>query len=131
MKTNIVCQFVGHDYRKSSREDYYHHYKYVCQRKDCVGHTDFSTDDKWRNTFWDSGVWETIKYIGMALLCAILVLSLVVLLINFLGVKTCQQYAKMGVETSYNFWTGCMANHSKFGWVPVDEYFRVINLNIP
>jgi hypothetical protein len=45
--------------------------------------------------------------------------------------NSCQQYDKMDITVQYEFWTGCMANHPKFGWLPIGEYFKVINLNIP
>lgn len=44
---------------------------------------------------------------------------------------TCNAYAQMDIETQWTFWTGCMANHPRFGWIPVDEYFRILNINIP
>jgi hypothetical protein len=45
--------------------------------------------------------------------------------------ESCDAYADMGITVQYNFWTGCMAQHPVFGWMPTSEYFKVLNLNIP
>lgn len=87
------------------------------------------------STFWDSQAWNAVKF---ALLLALGISALLFLIIAITGIPTlisakyaCDAYAKMGVKVVWDFWAGCMANHPQFGWMPVDQYFKTLNVYKP
>jgi hypothetical protein len=81
--------------------------------------------------FWDSDFWEYTKVIVPVVLIFLLIILLLVLFFSFGDYKACNAYSLKGIETQWNFWTGCLANHSKFGWIPIEEYFKTFNIYNP
>lgn len=78
--------------------------------------------------------WDFLKFIGQVAILLAVLLALVfgsaIAVDRISQSYSCQQYSDMGIQVHYNFWTGCMARHSQFGWIPVDEYFKTLNLNV-
>ena len=118
---NLRCNLFGHQHSGKGLGGWNHE----CKRCHIM------YDNKWRDTFWESSTWEGIKILFNITVVVVVLFGAFSLLITGTGMASCNQYRDMGVETIYKFWVGCMANHEKFGWVPVEEYFRTINLNIP
>lgn len=88
--------------------------------------------EKWTGTFWKSDAFGRIKiFLWVLFWIAVFIFCIWLLLILPQQIGCGTYRTQFGVETVYNLWTGCMANSPKFGWIPVDEYFRSINLNIP
>jgi hypothetical protein len=81
--------------------------------------------------FWDSDAWVYIKIIGGTFLAFSLLIGLIILFLSISSKNACNFYSLKGIETQWNFWTGCLANHPKFGWIPVDEYFKTFNIYNP
>lgn len=48
-----------------------------------------------------------------------------------LNYNSCKRYESMGIPVDWDFWGGCMANHPEFGWLPINDYFQTLNLNVP
>lgn len=139
--TNTVCWIFGHDYDIKPHEHFAHTFEARCTRKNCgmvlsrreseERFRDIVKDKKYNNTFWDSDAWDYTKIILLivGLIVLILLCGLVPTVIT--TKSACTVYAQQGIEVMYNFWTGCMANHPDFGWMPVDEYFNTLNVRIP
>lgn len=143
---NVICKIFGHNYDPTpdSSESSNAYFRHNCLRKNCdefFGRYKLESFEKqssyykFHETFWDSATWNFIKIVVSAFLgvfSVFLILFLIIGTVTILfGSIECTEYAKLGIETRYTFWTNCMANHPKFGWLPIDEYFRTINLNIP
>jgi hypothetical protein len=125
----LACNLFGHSYELNEKLEKKSYFKYSCTR--CENQTDYVDRDRWENTFWQSEYFDVIKVIFWFLLGTIIFILLIVGLISVIGYNSCQQYSKFGVDAVWNFWTGCMANHPKFGYIPVEEYFRTLNINLP
>lgn len=132
---NLVCQIIGHDFGLVENGTYaeckwtgckesHRHY-----RNDSLEETQKSY--KFHNTFWDSAGLEVIKIISGAILGIAVLFVLVSIPLFLMGRATCNAYSGMGVDVLWNFWTGCMAKHSEFGWLPIEQYFNSLNLNLP
>lgn len=69
----------------------------------------------------------------LVLIFGLILISVVVIggVVYIAQYNSCQDYSSMGIDVQYHFWIGCMANHPKFGWMPTDDYFRTLNINIP
>ena len=78
--------------------------------------------------FWDSDFWEFCKFMFPVVFLIFLIIFLVFGIDAYFTYKTCNAYLVKGIETQWNFWTGCLANHPKFGWIPVEEYFKTFNI---
>ncbi len=139
---NVICKIFGHNYDPTpdSSESSNAYFRHNCLRKNCdefFGRYKLESFEKqssyykFHETFWDSTAWEATKIFGSTILAVFFVFFLIALVGSFFSSIGCTEYAKLGIETRYTFWTNCMANHPKFGWLPIDEYFRTINLNIP
>jgi hypothetical protein len=77
---------------------------------------------------------EFYEEYGVLINFALVIVFSFALLLSFVALvqsRACDAYADMGITVQYNFWTGCMAQHPVFGWMPTSEYFEVLNLNIP
>lgn len=118
---NIKCHLVGHDLQQTDKNSGW----YECSRG-CSGCGTRKPNNKWILTFWDSSEYIEIKVV----LVALVGLALAIYLIAMVKLAQCNAYSDMGIETLWNFWTACMGNHPKFGWIPIDEYFRILNLSI-
>jgi hypothetical protein len=44
--------------------------------------------------------------------------------------NACLNYANMELQAKYSFWTGCMIKDSKLGWLPSEQYFNHISLEV-
>lgn len=125
-----TCYIFGHDFKRNANPKNRYYDEYKCTKcNSTIG--DYLKENKFRHTFWDSDAWGFVKIVFTALLCMSAVVGFCVLLIGFFSNLTCQQYIKMGIDAKFNLWTGCMANHPKFGWIPIDDYFKTINLYMP
>ena len=80
--------------------------------------------------FWDE-YGSLIAVIFWTFVGILVTMGTVVAIVNWGNHRTCDAYSLMGIDVSYNFWTNCMANHPVFGWVPISDYFRIINLYTP
>ena len=80
----------------------------------------------WLSNFWDE--FQPIIIIALIFIGVIACIVGFSLTINY---NSCQEYVAMGIPAQWHFWSGCMANHPKFGWVPVDQYFKILNINLP
>jgi hypothetical protein len=125
----LACNIFSHKFLENHKQGKKTHYKYSCTR--CGEESDYPDMNKWENTFWDSDAWIYTKSILVVLLGTVAIISLMIFISSLVGKVSCNSYAEMGIPVQWNFWVGCMANHPKFGWIPVDEYFSVLNLNIP
>lgn len=123
----VICHWFGHDLHDNPDKTHYSN-SVKCSR---CGEVFTYKTDKWRRTFWETETWEYGKIIAACVLVGLLVLLVLTLSVGFFNSIICGQYAEMGIEARYNFWTGCMANHPEFGWLPIEEYFRTINLYQP
>jgi hypothetical protein len=74
---------------------------------------------------------DVLKFLAPIVLGVVVIFSVVCGLVIVFNYNTCQTYAGMGIDVQFHFWGGCFANHPKFGWVPVNEYFRILNVNVP
>lgn len=130
---NTRCYFLGHSEGKSDARTW----DFKCPR--CGEYFDRNNFySKYRDTFWTSDTWDgikfTIKFIGILLvilIVAALILSVIVIPAFWFSHNSCNSYLEMGIETQWRFWTGCMANHPEFGWLPISDYFRTINIYNP
>jgi hypothetical protein len=120
------CYLFGHSYKSNEGISYF---KYSCVR--CEHQSNYPGMEKWENTFWDSEYWGAIKIIFWIIFGILVFFSFVIGLVSVISSNTCQEYSKMGIDVVWNFWTGCMANHPKFGYIPIAEYFRTLNINLP
>lgn len=83
-----------------------------------------------RNRFRE--LWEDNREIIIMVLTLIFIVGGFLSLPYFIGKNSCLTYInKFNVDAVWNFWTGCMAKHPQFGYLPIDEYFRVINIYNP
>lgn len=124
---NKICYWFGHkkfELNKSPDRSNYH--PYICPR--CKETYQYSDTSKFEDTFWKSDTWDTIKMITCGIISILGAIFIIYAILTLFSIPSCIQYAKMGIETKWNFWTMCMAHHPKFGWVPVDEYFKILNL---
>lgn len=101
----------------------------------CIYNCGYKTNNpgkgsKYIDTFWRSDAWDTIVSWFKVILVVLIILLIIVGIIYWISNSTCIQYKNMGINVLYNFWTGCMANHPKFGWIPVEKYFEVLNLYV-
>lgn len=88
-------------------------------------------ENKWEDSFWKSSSYA-VERIFMAIAAAFLVVILLIIVLKiWFDWNSCNTYHSMGVPSQWNLWVGCMAEHPKFGWIPVEDYFRVINLYTP
>lgn len=116
-----ICYVFGHGKRD--------------EEGDCTRCHKYCYGNRWNDTFWDSTAWGYIKFV----LTLVLALSaLLFLIFAIIGIPpliyakyACDSYAKMGVKVVWDFWAGCMANHPQFGWMPVDQYFKTLNIYKP
>lgn len=97
---------------------------------------DEAINAKYSETFWRSRFWRNVKEIISTIFWAcfwLTVLGVVIyVLLIYPDQKTCSTLAQQfGLETQWNLWTGCMVHSEKFGWIPKDEFFKFLNLNIP
>lgn len=120
------CYVFGHTFKELPHHRYY--YKYECT--ECERKTDNPEVERFEYTFWDSNTWETAKFILTSLLTIAVAAYLAVSLGNFINSISCMKYQELGIDTIYSFWTGCMAKHPVYGWVPVEEYFKILNVII-
>lgn len=74
--------------------------------------------------------WDGLKFVGSILLISVLIVSLIFSGLMLTTYPACQSYQHMGIQVQWSFWTGCMAHHSQFGWLPVDEYFKTLNVSV-
>jgi hypothetical protein len=125
------CDFAGHKFEKKKYKPGQRPYQeYFCERKGCRYETDYPQEHKWDKTIWTSDEWETIKRITLILLWMVFIVALFTFGFIFVGKHSCDSYGNMGINVMYDFWNGCMAKHEKYGWVPVVEYFKILNLYI-
>lgn len=117
----------------------------LCKRKGCEFHNEVwreeraeqeAKDAKFEKTFWRSYLWSDTKdFFKIVFWVAFWLLVLgffVYFLIVYPDIKVCSTYhTNFGLETVWNFWTGCMIHSEKFGWIPADQFFQIINLNVP
>ena len=134
---NKHCNYFGHKYNPvlTSR---YSQKVHRCIREKCeeylVPDEDFeknSKEHRWDGTYWESSDWELIRMILSVLFWATMVIFFIIFVGAVIDNLTCDSYQNLGIPAKWGLWTGCMAEHPKFGWIPISEYFRVINLNIP
>jgi hypothetical protein len=142
---NRICQVFGHKFPEKLPENIPPGYGNVsCIRKGCNGdmsvHCKDSQKDydarvshsKYEDTFWTSDAWSNIKIVLLGILAAFGVLALIVIPAIILNKLSCNSYAKfVEVPVQWNFWTSCMAKHPQFGWMPIDEFFRNVNVTLP
>ena len=122
--SNLVCNIVGHTSEKGAlRKDCYLYP--TCDR------CGIEYCSRYGRTFWTSSKFEAIKFTLGMLLLFVSIVTLVLLLLGWGNKVTCNQYIELGIPAQWKFWTGCMANHPKFGWIPVDEYFKTFNIYKP
>ena len=91
--------------------------------------------EHFHNNYWQE-FWEDWGDIIKVFGTAIAVIAVGILLIAGLGTwysfSICNSYIDVGIPARWTgFWTECMAEHPKFGWVPVDKYFEILNLYVP
>ncbi len=122
------CYIFGHEYVVNKGNNYGRYSTHIC--KYCGHTTGEPKASKWDYTFWQSDAWDTIKTWTIGLLIFTGVVFGIVYLFYWMNSTACTQYKSMGIDVMYNFWTGCMANHPKFGWIPVEKYFEVLNLYV-
>lgn len=124
-----LCTVFGHN--PESKSEKVSSYREMFRCPDC----EELFDDRFEDCFWKSEEFEFLRMLLMVFLGMALILFIIFLITTLIGSLTslakCNSYLEMGVNTQFNFWTGCMANHPKFGWVPVEKYFEIINLYIP
>ncbi len=125
---NPICYILGHDDKGEKNKVRDWHNK--CSR--CKS----EWNPNWNNTrfadsFWNSEVWDFLKLVIPIILVALGILVAIIGIGYLLDKNSCNAYSTMGIDVIYNFWTGCMANHPKFGYIPIEEYFRTLNLYIP
>ena len=121
------CNLVGHAIPKDFKPSAGYTWAWVgCSR--CGEQV--PSDDKWSCTYWTSDDWETLSW-GLKFFGSVLTILAVAIAIACWGnISECNAYADLGVQTRWNFWTGCMALNDQFGWFPIEEFFRSVNLNI-
>ncbi len=122
------CYIFGHKFEPNPEKDFRWRQDYRCIYCDTT--TNRPEEDKFKDTFWKSDTLDTIKFWTAAVLTVASIASAIILMGYFVDNSTCNQYKNMGIDVIYNFWTGCMANHPKFGWIPVEKYFEVLNLYV-
>ena len=115
MKT---CYILGHKLVEDDNK---------CQR--C--HSRIYGDSAYYGTFWHSDTFDTIKIIFTIMLVTVLMFSVAASIYATMSKAACNQYADFGLKVIWKFWTGCMVEHPKFGWVPADQYFKILNINMP
>ncbi|HJU59251.1 MAG TPA: hypothetical protein VJ583_05845 [Nitrososphaeraceae archaeon] len=124
-----ICYIIGHDKKGESVPGI--DWEYNCSKCGVGWDKHGYYGGKFRYTFWTSGIWESAKFffriIGLASLLLIFFSVFNILLSN----ASCNSYEKFGVETVYDIWAGCMAKHPKLGFIPVEEFFRTINIINP
>jgi len=130
-----LCYLIGHDVEEVEyRDEYWHspvkHYKYVCTRckEERNGQGQFSKSivTRFKN-------WFVYHSFEVKLISTMLFLIVGMLWLLWYGsYSECQGYTKMGVPAKWvNIWAGCMVEHPKFGWVPAEKYFQILNLYFP
>lgn len=128
---NIRCHFLGHSEGKSDSRTW----DFKCPRCEHYFDKDRHGNGKFGYTFWTSDTWDsikfTVKFIAITLLIITLTISVIVIPSVWLSHNSCNSYLEMGIETQWGLWTGCMANHPEFGWLPISDYFRTINIYNP
>lgn len=128
-----ICYFFGHSFIKNNDNLRRRYDNFVCKhcKEYYVEEEKFFSKYKWSETFWNSATWDIIKIIGIFVLIIAAFLLLVAAIMSITTYNTCQQYSKLGIDTIWNFWTGCLAKHPEFGYIPVDEYFKTFNIYKP
>jgi hypothetical protein len=121
---NPICNFFGHVPGEPHRKD---SSWATCSR--CG--VDCTTFERFRETFWTSETWSFMYFCIIVVLIVFIIIGLGYLFWAITDRITCSTYAKLEVKTVWNFWTGCMAHSDKFGWLPVGQYFNLINVNVP
>lgn len=128
----ISCNVFGHKFVKNTGNDVRYYTKYICKR--CKTTAEYESEI-WEDTFWKSDTWENIKVIsiGIGVIAGVLLVLFGILggIMSIQSYFTCTQYKDMGIDVIWKLWTGCMANHPKFGYIPIEEYFKTLNLYKP
>jgi hypothetical protein len=116
-----------------------------CQRSGCSFHRrlwdedepeEEMTHNKYDDTFWQSSFWRnTVAFVEVFVPTAVWVfaaLAMIYLVVAVPSQLSCNSlHTKFGLKTVWDFWNGCMIYSQKFGWIPDQNYFQIINLNIP
>lgn len=113
------CYVFGHTFEETPKREYY---KFACTQ--CERKSDNPKSEKFENTFWESNEWEIIR----ATLITLVVFAVLLFTIVSLRNHACMIYQELQINTMYNPWTGCMAKHQVYGWVPVEKYFEILNV---
>lgn len=122
------CYVFGHEYVVNKGRNTSRYGDYICIH--CGHTTDDPETSKWDYTFWQSDSWEIITFWFKVILVIIAIILTFCGIYYFIDSNTCNQYKNIGIDVMFNFWTGCMANHPKFGWIPIEKYFEVLNLYV-
>lgn len=122
----LSCNVFGHRYIEN-KESMGGWDRYVCNR--CETKHDEYNKDIWKDTFWRGAAWDAIKYIIGTIGAIAIVVGFIVGISSLVNYNSCMAYKDLDINVIWKFWTGCMGNHPKFGWLPIDEFFRTINVN--
>lgn len=139
------CNFLGHSLRffpekRGQNNSIITKQEIACMRPGC-GFSEIVLRDevpgelmvrrKYRDAFWNSSTFRAIINFLVWVLVGLTVLAGILAITYWVDLSECNAYGNMGIEVRYNFWTECMAKHPKLGWLPIDDYFRTINLYVP
>lgn len=129
-RMNKNCKWFGHKFIENKKESFF---KYVCSN--CQRLANYPENEKYDDVWWTE-FWDEYKTIISSLLLFIAIFLIVFGIVALLAITTekatCNSYIAMGIPAKWTgIWTGCMANHPKFGWIPVQKYFEIINLYLP
>ena len=121
-----LCRIIGHktvEYDTNSAATGRHMVAYKCTR--C---SEKHNDIRWfSDTLW-ADVWDDWGIAITVITIALLSLITITAVTSLISRATCNQYSLLDINTKYNLLTGCMAQHHKFGWLPISDYFRTVNL---
>jgi hypothetical protein len=120
---SVRCYIFGHRKGSSGKMTW----DYKCP--DCGNYWDKGQQSM--DTFWDSDAWMYTKIVLATIFWAMVGMGIIAIVFTIVDSRICAAYSSKGIPTEWSFWTGCLANHPKFGWIPVDEYFKTFNIYNP
>lgn len=122
---NIFCKWFGH-----SPEEIKEGIRTVGYKCSKCGE-----EEKWDSSFRTGNIRLFLDNWGIVFVAIGVVLGFLLMLsVPFVLAEyaACSKYVEMGVPAKWTgIWTGCMAEHPQFGWVPVDNYFQIIGIYAP
>ena len=116
----------------------------ICERPGCKFHEpvwDFNRipsevrEAKFKGSLWQSRAWKNLVEWTILMSWIVFWLAIVGLIVYVFVAIPDQKYCstlstKFALKTVWEFWTGCMIHSDKFGWVPDEKYFQILNLSV-